>query len=287
MSSNPPPLTPLQALPALGNTPPIGKQGQPMTTRQPAVPKKHTDALLGELRGLIDAARTHVAQTTNATLTLLYWHIGQRIQREVLNSKRASYGEEILPTLSAKLMQEYGQGFSARNLARMIKYAEAFPDEAIVTALSTAVSWSHLIEILPLKQPLESEYYAELCRIERWSVRTLRERIASQLYLRTAIAKQPEAVIQAEISHLRTGGQMTPDMVFRDPYMLDFLNLPQRYAERDLEDAILREMERFLLELGAGFTFVAGKNASASARTIFIWTCCSTTAICADWSRSS
>jgi len=137
------------------------------------------------------------------------------------------------------------------------KLSLPFPGEAIVTALSTAVSWSHVIEILPLKQPLEREYYAELCRIERWSVRTLRERIVSQLYLRTAIAKQPEAVMQAEISHLRTGGQMTPDMVFRDPYMLDFLNLPQLYAERDLEDAILREMERFLLELGAGFTFVA------------------------------
>ena len=96
-----------------------------------------------------------------------------------------------------------------------------------------------------------------MCRIERWSVRTLRERIGSQMYLRTAISKKPEAVVQSEISHLRGGGQMTPDMVFRDPYMLDFLGLPDGYSERDLEHAILRDMERFLLELGAGFTFVA------------------------------
>ncbi|MBN9342566.1 MAG: DUF1016 family protein, partial [Comamonadaceae bacterium] len=123
--------------------------------------------------------------------------------------------------------------------------------------LSRQLSWSHFIEILPLKQPLERAYYAELCRVERWSVRTLRERIASQLYLRTALAKKPEAVVQAEISHLREGGQMTPDLVFRDPYMLDFLGLPHGYSERDLEGAILREMERFLLELGVGFTFVA------------------------------
>lgn len=96
-----------------------------------------------------------------------------------------------------------------------------------------------------------------MCRIERWSVRTLRERIGSQLYLRSAIAKKPELVVQAEISHLRSGGQMTPDMVFRDPYMLDFLGLPEGYNERDLETAILREMEHFLLELGVSFTFVA------------------------------
>jgi len=213
--------------------------------------------LLAELRGLIDAARQHVAQAANATLTMLYWQVGQRIRQEVLKDGRASYGEEILPTLSAKLARDYGQGFSARNLARMIQFAEVFPDEAIVATLSRQLSWSHFIEILPLKQPLEREFYAEMCRIERWSVRTLRERIAGQLYLRTAIAKQPENVARAEISHLRAGGQMTPDLVFRDPYLLDFLGLPHDYSERDVETAILADMERFLLELGAGFTFVA------------------------------
>ena len=218
---------------------------------------KTDTVLLSDLRGLIEQARQHVAQTANGTLTLLYWQVGQRIYLDVLAGQRASYGEEILPTLSAKLEPDYGRGFSARNLARMIKFAEVFPDEQIVVSLVRELNWSHFIEILPLKQPLEREYYAELCRVERWSVRTLRERIGSQLYLRTAISKQPEAVIQAEISHLRSGGQMTPDLVFRDPYMLDFLGLPDGYSERDLESAILREMERFLLELGAGFTFVA------------------------------
>lgn len=222
-----------------------------------ATPAKTAGTLLTELRGLIETARQHVAQTVNATLTMLYWHVGQRIRREVLQDQRAEYGEEILPTLSAKLVQDYGQGFSARNLARMVRFAELFPDEVIVATLAQELSWSHFIEILPLKQPLEREYYAELCRVERWSVRTLRERIGSQLYVRTAIAKKPESVVQAEISHLRAGGQMTPDLVFRDPYMLDFLGLPHDYSERDLEDAILREMERFLLELGVGFTFVA------------------------------
>lgn len=215
------------------------------------------NTLLLELRGLIDAARQQVAQTANAALTLLYWHVGQRIQREVLKNERAEYGSQILSTLSTQLVTEYGQAFGERSLRRMVQFAEVFPDEDMVATLAHQLSWSHFIEILPLKQPLEREYYAELCRVERWSVRTLRERIASQLYLRTAIAKQPEAVVKAEIDHLRAGGQVTAELVFRDPYMLDFLGLPQDYSERDLEDTILREMERFLLELGVGFTFVA------------------------------
>jgi predicted nuclease of restriction endonuclease-like (RecB) superfamily len=222
-----------------------------------AEPALASSVLLAELRSLIEAARLHVAQTVNSTLTMLYWHVGQRIHHDVLKAERAEYGKGILATLSQELVKDYGKGFNTSALTRMAKFAEVFPDEAIVASLSQHLSWSHFIEILPLKQPLEREYYAELCRVERWSVRTLRERIGSQLYLRTAIAKQPEAVVKAEIGHLRDGGQMTPALVFRDPYMLDFLGLPHDYSERDLEAAILREMERFLLELGVGFTFVA------------------------------
>ena len=217
-----------------------------------------TDAvLLTELRGLIEQARQHVAQTANSTLTMLYWQVGRRIHHEILAGQRASYGEEILPTLSAKLEPDYGKGFSARNLARMIQFAEVFPEEKIVVLLVRHLSWSHFVEILPLKKPMEREFYAEMCRVEHWSVRTLRERIGSQLYLRTALAKKPEALVDAELKKLRAGGQMTPDMVFRDPYMLDFLRLPDGYSERDLEAAILRDMEHFLLELGVGFSFVA------------------------------
>jgi predicted nuclease of restriction endonuclease-like (RecB) superfamily len=213
--------------------------------------------LLTELRGLIEQARQHLALTVNSTLTMLYWHVGQRIQREALKDGRAGYGEQIVSTLSTQLVAEYGKGFAEKSLRRMVQFSEAFPDENIVATLSRQLSWSHFVELLPLDKPLQRDFYSEMCRIERWSVRTLRERIGSQLYLRTAIAKKPEAVVQAEISHLRAGGQMSPDMVFRDPYMLDFLGLPDGYSERDLEAAILRDMERFLLELGVGFTFVA------------------------------
>ena len=214
-------------------------------------------ALLNDVRQLIEQARTHVASTANSAQTLLYWRVGERIRREVLGEARADYGEQIVSTLSTQLVQAYGQSFGLRSLRRMVQFSEVFPDAQIVATLSRELSWSHFIEILPLKQPLEREFYAEMCRIERWGVRTLRERIGSQLFLRSAIAKRPEGVIAQELSHLREGGQMTPDLVFRDPYMLDFLGLPDGYSERDLESAILREMERFLLELGAGFAFVA------------------------------
>lgn len=228
-----------------------------MVTRRKALPVMQPEGLLSDLRRLIEQARAQVAQAANSTLTLLYWHVGQRIRREVLGERRAEYGEQIVSTLSAQLVREYGPGFALRNLRRMIQFAESFPDEAIVASLSPQLGWSHFVEILPLRQPLEREFYAEMCRVERWSVRTLRERIGSQLYLRSALAKKPEAVVKAEIGHLRAGGRMTPDLVFRDPYLLDFLGLPDGYSERDLEDAVLRDIERFLLELGMGFTFVA------------------------------
>ncbi|MBP6717603.1 MAG: DUF1016 family protein [Rhodoferax sp.] len=214
-------------------------------------------SLLHDVRQLIEQARAHVATAANSALTRLYWQVGHTIATNLLVNGRAAYGQEILPTLSAKLVPAYGKGFSERNLARMVSLAEAFTEPNTVAALSRTLSWSHFIEILPLKAPLEREFYAEMCRVERWSVRTLRERIGSQLYLRSAIAKKPDAVIAQELSHLREGGQVTPDLVFRDPYMLDFLGLPDGYSERDLEAAILRDMERFLLELGAGFAFVA------------------------------
>jgi predicted nuclease of restriction endonuclease-like (RecB) superfamily len=139
----------------------------------------------------------------------------------------------------------------------MIQFAEAFPEEEIVATLSRQLSWSHFSALLPLSQPFQREFYAEMSRIEGWSVRTLRERIDSMLYERTALSKQPDALIRQELSTLRSKGDLAPTLLLKDPYVLDFLGLQDRYLERDLEDAVLRELETFLLELGAGFSFVA------------------------------
>jgi DUF1016 N-terminal domain len=164
--------------------------------------------------------------------------VGARIRSEILRKKRAEYGEEILPTLSAKLTPEFGDGFSARNLARMIKFAEVFPDTQIVAALSRQLGWSHFVEIIPLKDQLQRDFYAEMCRIERWSVRKLREKIAGLLYERTAISRKPAELAKQELRKLREEDQITPDLVFRDPYLLDFLGLSDTFGEKDIEAAM-------------------------------------------------
>jgi predicted nuclease of restriction endonuclease-like (RecB) superfamily len=213
--------------------------------------------LIGDIRRLIETARHNVAVTVNAGLTILYWQIGDRIRQDVLKEKRAGYGEEIISTLSIQLVKEFGNGFSRPNLFRMVRFAEVFPGGKIVSTLSRQLSWSHFVEIISLKGDIQRDFYAEMCRIERWSVRILRKKINGMLYERTAISKKPEKLIEKDLAALREEDRLTPDLVFRDPYFLDFLGLKDTFSEKDLETAILREMESFILELGAGFSFVA------------------------------
>ncbi len=216
-----------------------------------------SSALILDLRELIGQARQGVAQAVNSALVLLYWEIGARIRSDILKSERATYGEEIVSTLSRQLSEEFGSGYSRPNLFRMTLLAEMFPDREIVSTLSRQLGWSHFVEILPLKDALQREFYAEMCRVERWSVRTLRERINGMLFERTALSRKPEKVIEQQLATLREENLLTPDLVFRDPYFLDFLGLKNAYSEKDLEAAILRELEQFILELGSDFAFVA------------------------------
>jgi predicted nuclease of restriction endonuclease-like (RecB) superfamily len=139
----------------------------------------------------------------------------------------------------------------------MIKVAEVFQDQQIVAALSRQLGWSHFVELIPLKDQLKRDFYAEMCRIERWSVRTLRDKINGMLFERTALSRKPEKLAAEELGKLRDTDKLTPDLVFRDPYFLDFLGLKDTYNEKDVESAILREIESFILELGVGFAFVA------------------------------
>lgn len=214
------------------------------------------ESLLDDVRNLILNTREGIAQAVNAALVLLYWEVGRRIRTEILRHQRAPYGEQIISTLSNKLAAEFGNGFSQPNLSRMVNLVEAFPDRQIVSTLSKQLSWSHFVDIVRLPDPLQRDFYAEMCRIERWSVRTLRAKIQSMLFERTALSKKPVALVEQELSALREQDRLTPDLVFRDPYFLDFLGLADTYSEKDLESAILRELQRFLLELGSGFAFV-------------------------------
>ncbi|MGD0627527.1 MAG: PDDEXK nuclease domain-containing protein [Thermodesulfobacteriota bacterium] len=217
---------------------------------------RQNEKLVGDLRDLILEARRNVARTINSALVLLYWKVGERIRKDILKEKRAEYGEEIVPTLSAQLVKDFGDGFSPPNLSRMVRLVEVFPDLNILSTLSKELSWSHFVEILPLKDDLQRDFYAEMCRIEKWSVRTLRQKIGGMLFERTALSKKPADLAKKELAALREEDKLTPDLVFRDPYFLNFLGLKDTYGEKDLEAAILREMEAFILELGVGFTFV-------------------------------
>lgn len=227
-----------------------------MPTIPPGAPAP-SERLIDDVRRLIDEARQQVARAVNAGLVTLYWHVGKRIRGELLGEGRAEYGKQIVYALSRQLTAEYGRGFNRRNLFHMIRFAEVFPNEHIVSALRTQLSWTHFRELIALDDPLKREFYAEMCRNERWSTRTLQDQIRRLVYERTAVSKRPEEVIRTEIAALRDEDRLTPDLVFRDPYFLDFLGLPERYRERDLEQAILRELEAFLLELGTDFAFVA------------------------------
>jgi predicted nuclease of restriction endonuclease-like (RecB) superfamily len=213
--------------------------------------------LLTDIRGLIENARQDIARSINSGLVLLYWNIGRRIRKDILKGMRASYGDEIVSALGRQLTAEFGRGFGKRNLFRMIRLAEVFPDFEIVSSLMTQLSWTHFLHIIVLDDPLQRDFYAEMCRLERWSTRTLEKKIRGMLYERTALSKKPQEVIEHEIRSLREEDKLTPDLIFRDPYILDFLGLNDRFFEKDLEDAILREIERFILELGVGFSFVA------------------------------
>lgn len=215
------------------------------------------DNLVGELRGMIDQARSSIASTINSTLTVLYWRIGSRIHGEILKDERAAYGKKIVATVSRQLTRDYGKGFLEKSLWRMIQFAEVFPEEQIVVSLIRQLSWSHFRLLIPIKDTIKRDFYAEMCRIERWNVRTLQKKIDSMLFERTALSKKPGELVRHEIDNLRQEDILTPDLVFRDPYVLEFLNLNDHYLEKDLEDAIMRELEQFLLELGTGFTFLA------------------------------
>ena len=164
------------------------------------------ESLHAELRALIEASRQRLAGAVNAELTRLYWTVGQRLASEVLGGERAGYGARLLDQLGQQLSQEFGRGFESRNLRRMVKFAQAFPDAAIVSTLSTQLSWSHLVAIVALKTPQARAFYAQRAAQEGWSVRELSHQIERKAFERTEIAASQSPALPA-----------TPAQVFKDP----------------------------------------------------------------------
>ena len=215
------------------------------------------EGLLQSIVSLIDNARRKVAVAVNSELTVLYWHIGRQINESVLKHEKGEYGKTVVKELSEELTKLYGAGFSERNIYNFMKFNEILPDEQILHSLRAKLTWTHIRNLIYIENDLKREFYIQMCTHERWSVRTLQERIDSMLFERTAISKKPEQTIINDLELLKTEKKMTPDLVFRDPYFLDFLGLKDSFSEKDLESSILRNLQNFITEMGTDFAFVA------------------------------
>jgi len=207
--------------------------------------KNDTDALFVEISALIEQSRRTIFTQASGVTVLLFWNIGGRINGEILENKRADYGKRIVSRLATQLAEKYGRGFELRNLRRMMQFAEQFPDIEIVSPAATQLSWAHIVEILPLRKQEAKIFYLNEAARGLLGRDGLREMISRKAYERSEIA-------DAQISHAST----IPRGAFKDPYLFDVLGMKDDYLEADLEEAILRELEKFILEFGKGFAFV-------------------------------
>ena len=203
------------------------------------------EGLLYELSQLIEQSRQQLISHANSTLTMLFWHVGKRINENILQNKRADYGKQIVSTVSTQLENKYGRNFTEKNVRRMLQFAEQFSDTEIVVPLARQLSWSHFLILIPLKSQEAKIFYAQKAAKEALGKRELRKQIANKTFERMSIAN-----IQT------SEGENMPINTFKDPYILDFLGLQNTYLEKDLETAVLRDLEAFILELGKGFAFV-------------------------------
>lgn len=215
------------------------------------------DMLFRDVRILIDEARNHVASEYNSAQVLLCWLIGNRINEEILQSERAEYGETIVESLANHLTLSYGKGYSRPNLFRMIRFAKLFPSREIISTLSRQLSWSHFVLICAIDDSLKRDFYAEMCRIQKWSVRSLKKQLDGMLYERTALSKRPDKVIEYQLNNLKHTDEMTPELTFKEPYFINFIGANDYQSEAGLENLILNNITDFLQELGTDFCFVA------------------------------
>lgn len=204
-----------------------------------------SDKLVQELSVLIEESKQHVSRVANSSMTLLFWHVGKRINEEILNNERAEYGKQIVGSVAQQLEMKYGRNFEVKNVRRMMQFSSDFQDYEIVVPLARQLSWSHFLALIPLKSVEEKLYYAQHSIEENWGKRELRKQISRKAFERAELANTQFTADQTDLIN-----------TFKDPYMLDFLNLKNTYLEQDLEKAILQELEAFILELGKGFAFM-------------------------------
>jgi len=207
---------------------------------------QQSTALLADLREIISGGKSQAVAAVNSALTLTYWQVGKRINDEILQGERAAYGKQVIATVAESLVEQYGKSFVTRNLRRMMQFAEFFADFRIVSPLVTQLSWTHFTTLLTVPSDSARMFYTRQSADHVWSKRELIRQIERKAFERTEIAETKLELAAA------------PDLSgsFKDPYFFDFLGLPDGYLENDLEQALIRELERFILELGKGFAFV-------------------------------
>lgn len=188
--------------------------------------------LVKEISLYIEESKQQLAITVNATLSLLYWQIGKRINEEILQNQRAEYGKEIVASLAQALSLEFGKGWSEKHLRQCLRTAETFQSKEIFYELSRELSWTHIRSVIYIEDDLKRDFYIEMCKLEKWSTRRLQERIQSMLFERTAISKKPEQTIKNDLALLNKEQKVSADLVFKDPYVLDFLGLKDAYSEK-------------------------------------------------------
>lgn len=205
---------------------------------------------------IIDDARSRVATFVNTEICLTNWHVGKRIKEDVLYNQRAEYGKQVIKHLAKRLTEKYGNGWSDRKLLHCIRAAYTFSEDEIIYALRIQLTWTHLRSLMFIEDKLERSFYIEMCRIEHWDTRTLSKKVDEQLYERTAISRKPEMIIEQELATVKKNNQLLPDLVFRSSYFLDMLGLPDIFSEKDLESAIISQIQQFIKELGTDFAFL-------------------------------
>lgn len=228
-----------------------------MEENETVLPGLAEETLYSDVCQIIDGTRGRIATFLNTEVCMTNWYIGKRIKEDVLFNQRAEYGKQVIKNLSLRLIGRYGAGWSEKKLRHCIRSAETFSEQDIVSSTQRQLTWTHLKSLMYIKDPLERQFYAHLCGMEHWDTRTLDEKIDQQLYQRTAISRKPEEVIKQELAEVKDNNQLLPDLVFRSSYFLDMLGLPDVFTEKDLESAIITQIEGFIKELGSDFTFVA------------------------------
>lgn len=209
--------------------------------------------LISEIEQTVTTAKENIARSINQTMKETYWTIGKFIVEFEQNGKaKAVYGSRLLTTLSKELTLRMGKGYSRPNLNNMRKFYLRYPN---CQTVSDKLSWSHICELIKIDDDLERSFYEKQCVNENWGIRTLRRQMDSALFLRLAASRDKEGILSLAQKGIEI---QKPEDVVKSTYTLEFLNLPEldQYTESDLEQKIIDNLQKFLLELGKGFTFV-------------------------------